>query len=742
MSATSFLKRIWRLFRSFPGLLAALATTMLLQVWYLLLIPLGLMQIFDKGLRDGDVATVASMLVVLGIGFVSQTVGGFAQERVAAILAGRSLRRLRDEMFDHLQGLSDDFLHRTPSNEIVSSFSADIASIETAMVRGIPNLVQRLVLMTGSMVTAFLLDWRLALAAFLILPAAAMAPRLFSGKALAATVERRDIEARMGDFVRETLALGRVIRVFRMQDNRRVAFSRVSDDFDRATIRSGTLSGTVGRLSTIGVSFLLLVVIALGSGLSVYGLIPPGVVVAFILILLNMGAGAMGLAEAVPLLLQGAGGLQRIDKLLAERPAVSPPPPDEAVDIDDVVSIAFDGVSFGYTADAANLAHISFSVEGAKSVAFVGSSGSGKSTILNLLLRHYDAGDGRVLVNGTDIRRISDRSLRRVLAVVAQETGLFNLSIAENIRMGREDASDDDVIEAAKAANVHEDIVRMPQGYATAVGDTGSRLSGGQRQRVAIARALIRNPRLLVLDEATASLDPASEAEVRRTIASLYHRCMVVAVTHRLSQAAEADSIYVLDHGHLVEQGSHEELLALGGAYRGLWAKQNGLALSADGQSATVSVERLREIPFFSGLHHALLGDLARTLRAEPARPGTVLFTEGDMSGKFHIIVRGEVELTVRGPDAREITLEVLEIGDFFGELTLLDAALPQLATARANGHCMFLTMSREDMSRLLDQEPELRDQVIKTIDRRMDAKLDELIYRRMSGSAALDDDG
>ncbi|SMF73491.1 ATP-binding cassette, subfamily B [Tistlia consotensis] len=736
MSAATFVKRVFLLVRPFPWLLALLGLTLLLQIWYLLLIPLGMMEIFDRGLRSGDVHTVALMLFVLAIGFVSQTVGGFAQERVAARLAGRSLRRLRDAMFAQVQLLSDGFLRKTPSNEIVASFAGDLASIETALVRGMPNLVQRLTLMVGSLVTALLLEWRLALAACVILPAAAMAPRLVSGQALAATVERRDIEARIGDFVRETLALGRVIRVFRLQDNRRAAFARVSDDFDRATIRAGALSGMVGRLSTIGVSFLLLVVIGLGSALSVYGLILPGVVVAFILILLNMGAGAMGLAEAVPLLLQGAGGMARIDKLMAERSAVAPPPPAEAEEIAGVASIAFDAVSFSYTGEADNLTDVSFSIEGARSVAFVGTSGSGKSTILNLLLRHYDATEGRVLVNGIDIRRISDGSLRRVLAVVAQETGLFSLSIAENIRMGREDASEAQVVEAAKAANIHDEIARMPDGYATEVGDLGARLSGGQRQRIAIARALIRKPQLLVLDEATASLDPASEDEVHRTIMKLHHRCMIVAVTHRLHQAAEMDRIYVLDRGRLVEQGTHGELVARGGPYAGLWAKQSGLFLSDDGRSASISVERLRHVPFLEGLDDALLEELAQTLQTEAARPGDVLFAENDISGRFYIVVRGEVELTVAGPQGRPITLEVAEIGDFFGEFSLLDENLPQFATARANGHCVFLAMSRDDLAGLLDRKPELHERVVETIDRRLDAKLEELVYRRQDAAA------
>jgi ATP-binding cassette subfamily B protein len=726
-----FIGRLFGFIRPHRPLYLLTLLCMLLQLVYQLYIPVALRRLFDEGLLAGNAGVVTVTLALLCLGFAGHAGATVAQDWFAARVAAGALHRLRERMYASIQRLGADYLATHGTADIASRFTADLAAVELAMVRGLPGLVLRLILMAGSIVTACLLDWRLALATFIVLPLCFLAPRPLTPRAMAAAYARRADDARLAAMVQETLALSRVIRTFRLQADRSAAFDRLLAAVDASSIRGNFLANLAGRLTTVGVSFLLLMVIGLGTILALHGFLSPGVVLAFILILLNIGAGASGLAEALPLLIQGHAGLKRIDEMLA-----AAAPPETAVAargaaIGRFASLAFEQVSFSYGGGQRNLDDVSFSIDLPRSVAFVGPSGAGKSTVLNLLLRHHEAEAGRILVSGTDIRQLSDEELRTAIGVVSQDTALFQMSIAENIRMGRPDAPLAAVIEAAKAAEIHDTIMAMPEGYDTDVGELGGNLSAGQRQRIALARALLRQPEVLVLDEVTSALDPATENAINHTLMRLRGDRTILAVTHRLHQAAGMDEILVMDGGRLVERGGHEALLAKGGLYAELWAKQSGLVLSEDGRTATITVERLAAIPFFAGLSPETLQEVVRSLHMETAEPGTELLTERAVDGAFHIIVRGIVDLSVTGRDGQPIRLESLEIGDFFGEIALLQD-VPQVATARVRTPATLLVMHRDQFIHLLGREPLLHARAVEIIDRRMQSKLDELVYRRL----------
>ncbi|HZZ81016.1 MAG TPA: ATP-binding cassette domain-containing protein, partial [Gemmataceae bacterium] len=262
-----------------------------------------------------------------------------------------------------------------------------------------------------------------------------------------------------------------------------------------------------------------------------------------------------------------------LNDLFAQQPHVEDAPDATALPRLET-DIVFDNVSFGYTSDGFQLQSLNVRIPRGSTVAFVGSSGSGKSTVLNLLLRLYDPTIGSLRVDGRDIRTVTQDSLRAQIGMVFQECFLFNTSIFENIRMGKPDATPDQVMAAARAAEIHEFIATLPQGYNTIVGERGSQLSGGQRQRLAIARALVRDPSILVLDEATSALDYATEAALNETLLKVAQNRTVVMVTHRLSSVTSAGHIVVLDHGKVAEDGTHEQLLAKNGAYAALWRNQ------------------------------------------------------------------------------------------------------------------------------------------------------------------------
>lgn len=364
---------------------------------------------------------------------------------------------------------------------------------------------------------------------------------------------------------------------------------------------------------------------------------------------------------------------------------------------------------FSYTGEHLNLDHLDMKLPVGKSITFVGPSGSGKSTALGLVMRFYDPQAGRVTIDGIDLQTVSLDSLHSHMSVVFQENYLFNASIRENIRLGKPDASDAEVEEAARLAEIHDAILQLPQGYETLAGEAGGRLSGGQRQRIAISRALINDPSLLVLDEATSALDPATESAINETLLSAGRGRTVISVTHRLASARNSDCICVFDHGKLVEQGRHGDLLRARGVYANLWEKQGGFDVSRDGRSAQVAPERLQKMLLFAGLDLHALADLAPQFRSEYFEAGETVLRQGDVGDKLYVIVRGQVEVWVTAPGPGEAMFETqidtLEDGDHFGEMALLQNRR-RTATVKTHSPCLFLTMTTEQLRDLVASHP------------------------------------
>ena len=279
-----------------------------------------------------------------------------------------------------------------------------------------------------------------------------------------------------------------------------------------------------------------------------------GTLVSYQVLLLGLHSTILNFTWGLPYLIDGVTGLQRINDILAETPEVQEAP--GAIDLPHFQSdIYFDNVSFSYSKDRGGVKNLSLKIRQGDFAVFVGQSGAGKSTIVNLLTRFYDPDKGRILLDGVDLRDCTIRSLRSQIGLVSQEVILFNGSVRENIRMGYLEASDEEVEAAAKAAEIHNFILTLPQGYDTPVGDRGGQLSGGQRQRIALARALVRNPAILILDEATSALDPATEAEIMTTLERIAKKCTVIVITHKMAHALRADVMFVMDKGCLVVSG-------------------------------------------------------------------------------------------------------------------------------------------------------------------------------------------
>ena len=375
--------------------------------------------------------------------------------------------------------------------------------------------------------------------------------------------------------VQENVAAQAVVKAFSLQ-RRAFGWFRLRNNQVRDKTASAVfLSTMVERSVTISVLLLHLVVLAIGAYLATKGQITVGTFVTFESAFWEVSYNIAHLMHFIPVSIQSAAAVRHIQELLDEptRGADRAGAPDLPRITND---ITFDRVSFKYEgSETPVLDNLSLKLNVGKTIAIVGPSGSGKSTLLNLILRLYVPDEGRLTIDGVDIRKVTRESLRGSMAVVFQENMLFNMSIRENIRLGKEGATDQEVEEAAKKAEIHSYIMSLPDKYDTEVGERGDTLSGGQRQRIAIARAIVRDPSVLLLDEATSALDQTTEAAINKTLMKLAQGRTMIFSTHRLTSVVEMDEIIVISGGRAIERGSHEKLLAANGVYRKLWDDQS-----------------------------------------------------------------------------------------------------------------------------------------------------------------------
>ena len=455
-----------------------------------------------------------------------------------------------------------------------------------------------------------LIEWRLAALCLLLMPLVYIGPRLVGRRVEQASFVRQTDAARLVGVLQENLATQLVVKAFGLRDVARQRFQADLAHYWQSSVRFGFLSSLLVSTLWRSGAVLLVVCLSVGSFLALQGQLSVGALVAFFELLWWMVAAFQSLADAVPPFQTAATAQRRLDELLAQPiEAISARTSDQVTPLEQ--EIRFDAVSFSYADGSPALERVSLALQANRSIALVGPSGSGKSTLLSMLLRFYEPTSGRITLDGAELRSATAASLRQQIGVVFQESLLFDASIRENIRLGRPAASDDEVERAAQAAELHQAILGLPDGYDTRVGERGGRLSGGQRQRLALARALVREPRLLLLDEATSALDPLTEASISATLSRLAGRCTIISATHRLATVTSYDQIFVLEQGRLVEHGRHEQLVRAGGLYAQLWARQDGFVASDDGLHARVETSRLRSIPLFAELDDASLAAIA-----------------------------------------------------------------------------------------------------------------------------------
>jgi ATP-binding cassette subfamily B multidrug efflux pump len=527
----------------------------------------------DRDIVGRDPAGLLRHVVLLLAVYAVGAVSGSAQTRRIGAVGQHVLAALRRRLFEHLQRLPLSYFDRRPVGDLMSRLGADVDTLNQLLSQGLTQLVGALLGLAGIMTAMLVLDARLALACFTIIPAMLAATAFLAARARSAfRTTRQTVGAVTADLqegivgVREAQAFNRAaVNIERFRER-----NAANRDANVAAVGvTSAFSPTIDVLSTLGMAL----VIGYGGWRVFAGDLTIGLLAAF-LIYVQQFFRPVQLAAAVYAILQSAlAGAERLYTILDEAPEPADPP--GAVTLGAPQGrIRFEKVSFGYDPARLVLHEVDFEIAPGQVVALVGRTGAGKTTVASLIPRFHDATSGAVMVDGHDVKGVTRASLRARIGMVLQEPFLFSGTLADNIAYGRPSASRAEVEAAARAASAHDFIAALPRAYDTAIGEAGGTLSQGQRQLVAIARALLADPRILILDEATASIDTRTEALIQRALATLLAGRTSVVIAHRLSTIRAADLIVVLEDGRVVETGRHDDLLARGGRYADLHERQ------------------------------------------------------------------------------------------------------------------------------------------------------------------------
>ena len=535
-----------------------------------LYLPWIIKDMIDKVLAEKDMQMLNVISVGIVVTFFVRGIFYYGQSYLVSFVGQRVIIDVRDVLFRKFQRLPLSYFDRHQTGEIMSYIANDVAALQNALVDRLIELVTESSIFIGSLVMMVMLDWKLSLLTLITVPLVGQAMKVFGRKLKSSGTVIQERLADITATMQESIAAIRVVKSFGREDYEIERFHRQNELNFRAEMKNNQLMSlltpTVEFLAALAVT----VIVWFGGYEVVNGVITAGALVAFLTYAVNLANPVKRISRVYGAIQKAMAGADRVfaimdlPETIVNRPGAKDLPPVRG-------EVVFDDVTFAYEEGNDALSQVSFSAAPGQMIAFVGPSGAGKSTIANLIPRFYEVSSGAIRIDGYDVRDVTMESLRGQIGIVPQETMLFSATVRENIRYGRLDATEEEILQAAKDANAHEFIMALPEGYETKIGERGLNLSGGQRQRIAIARAILKDPRILILDEATSALDTESEKVVQAALDRLMIGRTSFVIAHRLSTVFNADQIYVIEGGRIHEHGTHEALLAAGGLYSNLY---------------------------------------------------------------------------------------------------------------------------------------------------------------------------
>lgn len=565
--------RILNYVKPYKNILAAALVCTVLAAAGNLYLPWIIKDMVDKVLSDKDSMMLNLIALSIVVIFMARGIFFYGQNYLMSYVGQHVVIDIRAEVFRKLQRLSMSFYDKNKTGTIMSYVTNDVNALQGAMVENTIELVTEGFILIGSICAMVYLDWKLTVVTFCTFPVVLGFMDYFGKRIRSSGGQIQEATADITSVLQESVSSARVVKSFVREGYEIERFETENEANFKANMRNAkymaTLTPVIELVAALGVT----VILWYGGHNVIDGVTTAGSLIAFLVYAVNISNPIKRVTRTIGNIQKALAAAERVFNVLDLEEEVKDLPGAQILP-QVQGNISFDHVSFAYNTGEEVLHDVSFDVKPGQVIGLVGPSGAGKSTIASLLPRFYDATAGVITVDGTDIKTVTLDSLRKQVGIVPQETLLFNGSVYDNIKYGRLDATETEIIDAAKAANAHEFITGLPQGYKTLLGDRGVNISGGQRQRIAIARAILKNPRILILDEATSALDTESERLVQEALDRLMVGRTSFVIAHRLSTIKNADRILVLEDGKLVEDGNHEQLMAMDGLYAHLYKIQ------------------------------------------------------------------------------------------------------------------------------------------------------------------------
>lgn len=567
------MKRIWRYMEKEKAALIATIIFVIISTLLGLLGPYLIGLIIDQYILPKDMAGTFRFLIILAVVYTVSSIFTWLQTYLMVRVSLQTIRNIRQDLFTKLQTLSIKFFDKHPHGDLMSRVTNDIDSLNNALSQSVIQLFSSILMVAGVTIAMFSLNWVLAIVTLLIIPVMVYSTKQIITYSSSNFIKRQRDLGELNGFIEESISGNEVISLFGKEEKMFTEFSRVNERLRSSTIAADTVSGFLGPINNFINNLGLGLVIGAGAFMTLQGSATVGIIAAFVAYSRQFFRPINQLSSLLNMFQSAIAGAERVFEIMDETPDIVDQ--ENAKDINSLKgNVEFTNVYFGYDKHKTILKNINFHVKAGEKVALVGPTGSGKTTIINLLMRFYDSNSGEIRIDDTSIKEYKISAIRKKVGIVLQDTFIFSGTIMENIRYGRLEASDEEVIAAAKMASAHGYIKHLPNQYQTVITSSGSNLSQGQRQLIAIARIILADSDILILDEATSSIDTRTEIEIQKGLNRLTEGRTSFVIAHRLKTVENADRILVIDQGEIIESGTHQELLSKNGFYTQLYSSQ------------------------------------------------------------------------------------------------------------------------------------------------------------------------